>query len=124
MRRTPAAGMIMCALLSVLASCSEETPTEATQGSPTLAATAAPSCNPHGHPGKIVDNVTAPSPWGVTVRDAGLAWFTEVFDNAIGFTSTRTRKLAGSGPSGPIPTGIVSSPGAGPADVASQLVAG
>jgi YVTN family beta-propeller protein len=121
MRRTPAAGMIMCALLSVLASCSEEAPTEATRGSPALAATAAPSCNPHGHPGKIVDNVTAPSRWGVAVRDDGLAWFTEVFNDAIGFTSTRTRKLDGSVASGPVPTGIVFSPDGGTAYVANQF---
>jgi YVTN family beta-propeller protein len=123
MRRTAPAGMIVCALLSVLTSCSEDTPTEATRGSPALAttATSTASCTQPGHPGTIVDKVTAPSPWGVAVREDGIAWFTEVYNDAIGFTSTKTRTLDGSVASGPVPTGIAFSPDGGTAYVANQF---
>src|SRR5213078_2709515 len=47
--------------------------------------------------------------------------FTEVHDDAIGFTSTRTRTLDGAVASGPIPTGIAFSPDGATAYVANQF---
>jgi YVTN family beta-propeller protein len=85
-------------------------------------------------PQGIVEAVQVPTPWGVAVRDDGLAAFTELANGGIGFTSTKTRAIDGFVATGSLPTGIVFSPDgktvyvanqAGPVsvlDVASQQV--
>jgi DNA-binding beta-propeller fold protein YncE len=65
--------------------------------------------------------VTAPTPWGVAVREDGIAWFTEVSNDAIGFTSTKTRTIDGAVASGSAPTGIAFSPDGATAYVANQF---
>jgi YVTN family beta-propeller protein len=59
-------------------------------------------------------------PWGVAVRDDGLAYFTELFNGGVGITSTRTRTVDGFIPTGQIPTGVAFSPDGGTAYVANQ----
>lgn len=124
MRRIASAGVIVCALMS-LVGCSDETATPTGEtgeapSSPALATTTG-TCTPPGHPGSIVDKVDAPTPWGVAVREDGIAWFTEVYNDAVGFTSTKTRTVDGAVPSGPIPTGIAFSPDGATAYVANQF---
>lgn len=77
--------------------------------------------NPPGRPGRIIDMVTAPTPWGVAVQDNGLAFFTEVYNNGVGVTSTRTRTIDAFIPTGPIPTGIAFSPDGLTAYVANEF---
>jgi DNA-binding beta-propeller fold protein YncE len=125
MREAVRSAGILCALL--LVSCSDGPPMTANEtgggaDAPSLATTTAnSSCTSPGHPGTIVDKVTAPTPWGVAVREDGVAWFTEVFNNSVGFTSTRTRTVDGSVVSGNVPTGIAFSPDGATAYVANQF---
>jgi YVTN family beta-propeller protein len=48
--------------------------------------------------------------WGVAVRDDGLTYFTQLFENGVGITSTTTRTIDGFVMTGFIPTGIAFSP--------------
>ncbi len=80
------------------------------------------ACNQgKGHPaGTIVQTVPAPSPWAVAVRDDGLAYFTEIFNNGVGITNTGTRSITGFIATGALPTGIAFSPDGGRAYTANQ----
>jgi YVTN family beta-propeller protein len=126
MRRAALAGVLLCGLASLIAGCEGDSPTGSDDGwpvqSPGVAlATTSSSCGTPSHPGSIVDKVDAPTPWGVAVRDDGLAYFTELFQNGVGITSTKTRTVDGFIATGPIPTGIVFSPDGNTAYVANQF---
>ena len=73
------------------------------------------------HPKGVVDRVDAPLPWGVAVRDDGLAMFTQLGSGGVGITSTRSRTVDGFIPTGVTPTGIVFSPDGKTAFVANQF---
>lgn len=125
MRRASRAGAHLCGLVALLASCDNDT-TGTDRGWPAQSpgfalAAAASSCDNPGRPGSIVDKVTASSPWGVAVRDDGLAYFTQLSDGGVGITSTKTRTVDGFIPTGPTPTGIVFSPDGSRAYVANQF---
>lgn len=76
-----------------------------------------PKTNPSG---KIIDKVVAPSPWAVAVRDDGLAYFTAIFQNAVGITNVTTRTITGFIPTGSLPTGIAFNPDGTRAYTANQ----
>jgi YVTN family beta-propeller protein len=118
--------VLLCGLASLIAGCQGDSPTSEdgwpVQSPGVALATASSSCGgTPSHPGTIVDKVPASSPWGVAVRDDGLAYFTQLFDNGVGITSTKTRTVDGFIPTGPIPTGIVFSPDGNTAYVANQF---
>jgi YVTN family beta-propeller protein len=124
MRRVAPAGALFCGLASVfLISCSEDAPTSASAGSnqPSLATTAAGSCEPRTKPGKIVEKVTTPAAWGIAVRDDGLTYFTEPFANGVGITSTSTRTVDGFIGTGMDPIGAAFSPDGGTAYVTNLV---
>jgi YVTN family beta-propeller protein len=125
MRRVAHAGALLSTLVLLLPACSQDSPTAANPaagGSAFNAATASnQSCTQPGHPGgTILDKVTAPSPWGVAVRDDGLAYFTELNNGGVGITSTKTRTVDGFIQTGTFPTGIAFSPDGATAYVANQ----
>lgn len=73
------------------------------------------------HPsGKIIGTVTASTPWAVAVRDDGLAYFTQLYDDMVGITNVATRVVTGAIPTGSLPTGIVFSPDGNWAYTANQ----
>jgi YVTN family beta-propeller protein len=76
-----------------------------------------PACgNNAGQPsGQIVDSVPAPPNYGIAVRDDGLTYFTESFNNGIGITSTKTRTIDGFIPTDAQPIGVAFSPDGGTA---------
>jgi YVTN family beta-propeller protein len=126
MRRAAHAGVLLCGLASLLSSCDGDSPTASDGGWPVESpgvslATAAASCGTPSHPGTIVDKVTVSSPWGVAVRDDGLAYFTQLNDGGVGITSTKTRTVDGFIPTGPVPTGIAFSPDGNRSYVANQF---
>ena len=126
MRRAARAGLVVCGVMTLLAACDQDRPTEAGEGglveSPGFAVgSSAAACGPKTHPGKIVEKVDASSPWGVAVRDDGLAFFTQVNDGGVGITSTKTRKVDGFILTGPVPTGIAFSPDGATVYVANQV---
>ena len=126
MRRAPLAGVLLCGLASILAGCQGDTPTDdgwPVQSPGVALATTSSSCGgPPTHPGgTIVDKVDAPSPWGVAVREDGVAYFTELFADGVGITNTKTRTIDGFIPTGPVPTGITFSPDGNRAYVANQF---
>lgn len=126
MRRAPLAGVLLCGLASILAACQGDTPTDdgwPVQSPGVALATTSSSCGgPPTHPGgSIVDKVDAPSPWGVAVREDGVAYFTELFADGVGITNTKTRTIDGFIPTGPVPTGIAFSPDGNRAYVANQF---
>jgi streptogramin lyase len=115
MRRIAHAGALLATLVVLLPACEKSSPTAenpaATGAQGSAATTSTQSCPQLGHPGgTILDKVTAPSPWGVAVRDDGLAYFTELHDGGVGITSTKTRTIDGFIPTGFFPTGIGFSP--------------
>jgi YVTN family beta-propeller protein len=128
MRRSVPVGAVLSASLCLLAACSGDAPTTESPRTPSLAVTSTSGSGSGngcgqgaGRPsGTILDTVTVPTPWGVAVRDDGLAYFTELFNSAVGITSTRTRTVDGTVPVGNIPTGIAFSPDGGTAYVANQ----
>jgi YVTN family beta-propeller protein len=126
MRRIAHAGALLSTLVLLLPACSSDSATGANPGatgSPIDAAvTSTQSCPPQpGHPGgTILDKITAPSPWGVAVRDDGLAYFTELNNGGVGITSTKTRTVDGFITTGTFPTGIAFSPDGGTAYVTNQ----
>lgn len=124
MRRAARAGVLLCAFTSLLVTaCGEDepagpAPARSTDlaGEPALARGGLP-----GRPaGKVLGTVEAASPWGVAVRDDGLAYFTQLFANNVGITTTRTRTVADFVPTGSTPTGVVFSPDGNTAYVGNQ----
>jgi YVTN family beta-propeller protein len=112
--------------MTLLAACDQDRPTEAGESWPVespgfAVGSSAAACGPKTHPGKIVEKVDASSPWGVAVRDDGLAFFTQVNDGGVGITSTKTRKVDGFILTGPVPTGIAFSPDGATVYVANQV---
>jgi YVTN family beta-propeller protein len=110
----------------LIAACNHDAPTSTMRpGSASLDATASGAAcvpNPPGRPtGSVLDSVAAPSPWGVAVRDDGLTFFTEVYNNGVGVTSTRTRTVDNFISTGPIPAGIAFSPDGLTAYVANEF---
>src|SRR5215217_607923 len=94
MRRTAHAGVLPCALVALLSSCSSDAPTAAdapTSSAAPLLATAGGSCGTPRRPGGVVEKVNVPSAWGVAVRDDGLTYFTQPYDGGVGITSTQSR---------------------------------
>lgn len=113
MRRAARAGVLLCGLVTVLAACGADAPTSTTADQSLVES----RMHPHG----VVDRVEAPSPWGVAVRDDGLAFFTELANGGVGVTSTKTRTVDGFIPTGVTPTGIAFSPDGKTAWVANQF---
>ena len=101
MRWAARAGVLLCGLVTLLGACGGDTPTSTADQSPVEARV---------HPRGVVDKVDAPLPWGVAVRDDGLAFFTQLASGGVGITSTKTRAVDGFIPTGVTPTGIVFSP--------------
>jgi YVTN family beta-propeller protein len=60
--------------------------------------------------------MTAPA-WGVAVRDDGLTYFAQPFNDLVGITSTSSRTILGSIPSSSWPLGLAFSPDGGTAYV-------
>lgn len=119
MRRAAPAGVLLCGIASaLLVSCNEDTPTSIPAGpsEPSLAV-ASSTCDPRSKPGKIVEKVTTPAAWGVAVRDDGLTYFAEPFENGVGITSTRTRTVDGFIAVGFNPIGVAFTPSGGTAYV-------
>lgn len=87
-----------------------------------VSAAASQSCPPtKGHPaGVIIGILTVSDPWGVDVRDDGLAYFTQVYSGGVGITTTTKRTITGFIPTGYIPTGVAFSPDGSTAYVANQ----
>jgi DNA-binding beta-propeller fold protein YncE len=112
MRRAARAGVLLCGLVTLFAACGGDTPTSTADQS---------LVESRVHPRGVVDRVDAPLPWGVAVRDDGLALFTELANGGVGITSTRTRTVEGFIPTGRTPTGIVFSPDGNTAYVANQF---
>ncbi len=112
MRRAARAGVLLCGLVTVLAACGGDTPTSIADQSLAEAKV---------HPRGVVDRVEAPSPWGVAVRDDGLALFTQLANGGVGITSTKTRTVDGFIATGLTPTGIALSPDGNTAFVANQF---
>ena len=125
--RTRALATILVGTVSTfVVGCSHDAPTGTTRpGNPSFDASASGNACVPGTPGRpagaIVDSVAAPSPWGVAVRDDGLTFFTEVYNNGVGVTSTKTRTLDNFIPTGPIPAGIAFSPDGSTAFVANEF---
>jgi len=105
-------------LALALAACtSEQSPTDSsTAASGTPSSDLAEPSRPRG----VFENVQTPSPWGVAVRDDGLAFFTELVNGGVGMSSTKTRTVDGFIATGNLPTGIVFSPDGKRVYVANQ----
>jgi YVTN family beta-propeller protein len=112
MRRAARAGVLLCGLVLLFAACNGDTPTSTADQS---------LVESRVHPKGVVDRVDAPSPWGVAVRDDGLALFTQLANGGVGITSTRSRAVDGFIATGVTPTGIVFSPDGKTAYVANQF---
>jgi YVTN family beta-propeller protein len=112
MRREARAGVLLCGLGTLLAACGGDTSTSITEQS---------LVESRVHPRGVVDKVDALLPWGVAVRDDGLAFFTQLVSGGVGITSTKTRAVDGFIPTGVTPTGIVFSPDGKTAFVANQF---
>lgn len=114
MRRTAPAGVLLCSLVSALAGCGNDTPTSSSPGSAEYATTATvtQSSAAPTKPGRIVDQVITPPTWGIAVRDDGLAYFAEPYNDAVGISSTKTRTVTGTVSTGPgsHPIGLAYSP--------------
>ena len=118
-------GLAAGAVASLLAACNHDAPTSARRPGAfarDVGTTDNAACvpNPPGRPSGVLDTVTVPTPWGVAVRDDGLAYFTELYNNGVGITSTRTRTLDGYIATGYIPAGIAFSPDGATAYVANE----
>src|SRR5712692_10495933 len=129
MHRTTLAALLLCCATVPLSSCaSDKSPPTAqsafppaTPGVALATISTAPSCPPGPtHPNGVIDQVTTPPAFGITVRDDGLAYFTEVFSGGVGITSTQTRTVDGFIPTGSTPTGVDFSPDGNTAYVTNQ----
>lgn len=121
MLRAARVGALSCVVGLVLAACNRDAPTSSSLTPRLDVSDNASSCaSPPGRPAGIIDTVTAPTPWGVAVRDDGLAFFTELYNGGVGITSTMTRTVDGFIPTGSIPTGIAFSPDGATAYVANE----
>jgi YVTN family beta-propeller protein len=126
MRASILAGLWLSGAAVILASCNDHaSPTSesgATSSSPIALAAGGTGCSQgKGHPaGTIVNTVTASFPWGVAVRDDGLAYFTQILDGGVGITSTTSQQVTGFIPTGYLPTGVAFSPDGSRAYVANQ----
>jgi YVTN family beta-propeller protein len=112
MRRAARAGVLLCGVVLLFAACDGDTPTSTADQ---------PLVESRVHPKGVVDKVDAPVPWGVAVRDDGLALFTQLGNGGVGITSTKSRTVDGFIPTGVTPTGIVFSPDGKTAYVANQF---
>lgn len=129
MRSRALAGALLFSTATVLSSCGDGVSTAPTQSESPITTNGIPinlasgnACNPpKEHPaGKIIETVPASFPWGVAVRDDGLSYFTELFNNQVGITNTFTRAIIGFIPTGALPTGIAFSPDGARAYTANQ----
>lgn len=76
---------------------------------------------PRGAPfGKVIDVITATSPWGVAVRDDGLTYITDLQNARVAVGSTKTRSITGYIPTGLLPTDVAISPDGTRAFTANQ----
>src|SRR5262245_31527462 len=115
MSRRAAAGVLLFSVAFGLIACNDgpTTPTQVpTDGVPIALAAGGSACRPViTHPaGTIVGTAPASFPWSVDVRDDGLTYFTELFNNRVGITNTNTRTVTGFIQTGSLPTGIAFSP--------------
>ena len=129
MRKALLVSIVVAGVAPLLASCTSDAPTSTSRraagGSADVlpVASAGNACvpSPGSHPaGNVVDSVGVPTPWGVAVRDDGLTYFTEPYNNGVGITSTQTRTVTGFVSTGSIPTGIAFSPDGATAYVANE----
>src|SRR5688572_15803502 len=91
MRRAIPAGVLVCSLAVTLLSCSDDGPTAVSESSAEPSYVA--SKGPKTRPGMIVEKVMTPAAWGVAVRDDGLAYFAQPFEDGVGVTRTKTRAV-------------------------------
>jgi YVTN family beta-propeller protein len=112
MRREARGGVLLCGLVILIAACG---------GGPPTAIADQSLAESKVHPQGVVDKVNAPSPWGVAVRDDGLAFFTQLANGGVGITNTKTRTVDGFIATGLTPTGIAFSPDGNTAYVANQF---
>jgi YVTN family beta-propeller protein len=119
MRRAIPPGVLVCSLVVALLSCSDDAPTSVSD--PEVSAPAepsyVPSTGPKTRPGMIVEKVTTPPGWGVAVRDDGLAYFAQPFEDGVGVTRTKTRVVERFIATGDQPINVAFSPDGGTAYV-------
>ena len=102
MRRPTRTSVLMCGVATLLTACGGDTPTSTTEQS---------LVESRVQPKGIIDKVAATSPWGVAVRDDGLAFFTHLATGGVGTTNTisKSQSTASSRPARHL-QGIVFSP--------------
>jgi YVTN family beta-propeller protein len=115
MRRAFSPGALLCGVAIALIGCSDDDPTAVSDVSaePSFVA----SKEPKSRPGMIVERVMTPDAWGVAVRDDGLAYFTQPFEDGVGVTRTKTRTVQNFIATGDQPIGAAFSPNGGTAYV-------
>lgn len=125
MRKAARLGIALGGITSLVVACSHDAPTSTHRPGALATDITAASGNacvptPPGRPGGILDSLSAPTPWGVAVRDDGLTFFTEVYNSGVGVTNTKTKTIDNFIPTGAIPTGIAFSPDGATAYVANE----
>jgi YVTN family beta-propeller protein len=119
MRRPIPTGVLLCSLAVTLLSCSDDGPTAVSE-SPAEASYVA-SKGPKTRPGLIVEKVMTPPAWGVAVRDDGLAYFAQPFEDGVGVTRTKTRTMERFIATGDQPINVAFSPDGGTGYVTNLL---
>jgi YVTN family beta-propeller protein len=109
MRRAIPPGVLFCSFAVALISCTEDVPTSMSDSAPDPSY-AASSREPKTRPGMIVERVMTPAAWGVAVRDDGLAYFTQPFEDGVGVTRTKSRTVERFIATGDQPIGAAFSP--------------